>query len=149
MLSENQKESGGIITIDAGSLDHSLQNPVQYIFPTGSKSTAQMKRSLIAEPKKSAFDVDFKKSNGRPVTHHSKVKSLINDNFSAGKSQSLVRLSKASPTRISMRPDSQIAGYQDSLDHRLSQPKRTSTPFVGINVLPTHSKQPSVFEFSK
>ena len=48
-----------------------------------------------------------------------------------------------------MRPDSKIAGYQDCLDHRLSQPKRTSTPFVGINVLPTHSKQPSVFEFSK
>ena len=47
-----------------------------------------------------------------------------------------------------MRPDSQIAGYQDGLDHRLSQPKRTNTPFVGINVLPTHSKQPSVFEFS-
>lgn len=54
-------------------------------------------------------------------THHSKVKSVVNENLSSGsKSKSLVKLSKASPTRISTRPDFQISGYQDDMDFRLS-----------------------------
>lgn len=70
-------------------MDYNVK-PISYIFPTGSKSSAQLKRTLQYERTKSPFanaKVEPKNSI-RPVTgsHHSKVRSLINDSFSCGKS---------------------------------------------------------------